>query len=123
MMRPRPADSLQKTYDECYLACSTAVYFEGQVSSLVRLPLPDAHCIRTTKTKHYGPGEPPSRLSTITMPVEYRRTIPRNPKPRKPCRTPSGRWRCNAGNESIYWVLYKPAGENLQMVVKRMVPM
>ncbi|CAI7568383.1 unnamed protein product [Penicillium glandicola] len=30
MMRPRPASSLQKTYDECYLACSTAVYFEGQ---------------------------------------------------------------------------------------------
>ncbi|KAJ5972090.1 uncharacterized protein N7479_002008 [Penicillium vulpinum] len=30
MMRPRPAASLQKTYDECYLACSTAVYFEGQ---------------------------------------------------------------------------------------------
>ncbi|GLI75926.1 hypothetical protein PoHVEF18_004192 [Penicillium ochrochloron] len=29
-MRPRPASSLQKTYDECYLACSTAVYFEGQ---------------------------------------------------------------------------------------------
>ncbi|KAJ5138542.1 uncharacterized protein N7515_003390 [Penicillium bovifimosum] len=35
MMRPRPASSLQKTYDECYLACSTAVYFEGQVSALV----------------------------------------------------------------------------------------
>ncbi|KAJ5597607.1 hypothetical protein N7537_007691 [Penicillium hordei] len=30
MIRPRPASSLQKTYDECYLACSTAVYFEGQ---------------------------------------------------------------------------------------------
>lgn len=30
MMRPRPASSLQKTYDECYLLCSTAVYFEGQ---------------------------------------------------------------------------------------------
>ncbi|KAJ5504141.1 ATPase AAA-type core [Penicillium fimorum] len=30
MMRPRPASSLQKTYDDCYLACSTAVYFEGQ---------------------------------------------------------------------------------------------
>ncbi|OQD91109.1 hypothetical protein PENANT_c001G09362 [Penicillium antarcticum] len=29
-MRPRPASSMQKTYDECYLACSTAVYFEGQ---------------------------------------------------------------------------------------------
>lgn len=31
MMRPRPASSMQKTYDECYLLCSTAVYFEGQV--------------------------------------------------------------------------------------------
>ncbi|KAJ5934949.1 hypothetical protein N7466_004496 [Penicillium verhagenii] len=30
MMRPRPASSMQKTYDECYLLCSTAVYFEGQ---------------------------------------------------------------------------------------------
>ncbi|CAG8128860.1 unnamed protein product [Penicillium olsonii] len=39
MMRPRPASSLQKTYDECYLACSTAVYFEGQVSALARTPV------------------------------------------------------------------------------------
>ncbi|KAJ5814720.1 hypothetical protein N7474_006497 [Penicillium riverlandense] len=30
MMRPKPSSSLQKTYDECYLSCSTAVYFEGQ---------------------------------------------------------------------------------------------
>ncbi|RAL09630.1 putative AAA family ATPase [Aspergillus homomorphus CBS 101889] len=30
MMRPKPASSLQKTYDDCYLMCSTAVYFEGQ---------------------------------------------------------------------------------------------
>lgn len=22
---------MQKTYDECYLICSTAIYFEGQV--------------------------------------------------------------------------------------------
>ncbi|KAL4892610.1 P-loop containing nucleoside triphosphate hydrolase protein [Aspergillus ambiguus] len=29
-MRPKPASSLQKTYDDCYLMCSTAVYFEGQ---------------------------------------------------------------------------------------------
>ncbi|EAW06884.1 putative AAA family ATPase [Aspergillus clavatus NRRL 1] len=30
-MRSKPAaSSLQKTYDECYLSCSTAVYFEGQ---------------------------------------------------------------------------------------------
>ena len=26
--------SLQKTYDDCYLLCSTAVYFENQVSEL-----------------------------------------------------------------------------------------
>ncbi|KIN00929.1 hypothetical protein OIDMADRAFT_123662 [Oidiodendron maius Zn] len=30
MMRNKTASSLQKTYDECYLICSTAVYFEGQ---------------------------------------------------------------------------------------------
>ncbi|KAL4920299.1 P-loop containing nucleoside triphosphate hydrolase protein [Aspergillus aurantiobrunneus] len=30
MMRPKPVSSLQKTYDDCYLMCSTAVYFESQ---------------------------------------------------------------------------------------------
>ncbi|KAK5130063.1 hypothetical protein LTR08_002496 [Meristemomyces frigidus] len=30
MMRKTPASSMQKTYDECYLICSTAIYFEGQ---------------------------------------------------------------------------------------------
>ncbi|KIX00741.1 uncharacterized protein Z518_09806 [Rhinocladiella mackenziei CBS 650.93] len=30
MMRSKPASSMQKTYDECYLHCSTAVFFEGQ---------------------------------------------------------------------------------------------
>ncbi|KAI4119930.1 MAG: hypothetical protein LQ345_000189 [Seirophora villosa] len=30
MMRNKPSSSMQKTYDECYLICSTAVYFEGQ---------------------------------------------------------------------------------------------
>ena len=29
--RGKPAASMQKTYDDCYLTCSTAVYFEGQV--------------------------------------------------------------------------------------------
>lgn len=37
MMRSKPSSSMQKTYDECYLICSTAVYFEGQVR---RLPHP-----------------------------------------------------------------------------------
>ena len=31
MLRKTPANSMQKTYDECYLTCSTAIYFEGQV--------------------------------------------------------------------------------------------
>ncbi|EHY58588.1 hypothetical protein HRR83_006233 [Exophiala dermatitidis] len=30
MMRSKPSSSMQKTYDECYLQCSTAVFFEGQ---------------------------------------------------------------------------------------------
>ncbi|PIA97078.1 Protein SAP1 [Cercospora beticola] len=30
MMRKAPATSMQKTYDECYLICSTAIYFESQ---------------------------------------------------------------------------------------------
>ncbi|KAK5125251.1 hypothetical protein LTR85_000927 [Meristemomyces frigidus] len=30
MMRKSPTSSMQKTYDECYLICSTAIYFEGQ---------------------------------------------------------------------------------------------
>ena len=34
MMRNKASSSMQKTYDECYLICSTAVYFEGQVSAL-----------------------------------------------------------------------------------------
>ncbi|TEY47669.1 hypothetical protein BOTCAL_0302g00170 [Botryotinia calthae] len=29
-MRHKQSSSLQKTYDECYLICSTAVYFEGK---------------------------------------------------------------------------------------------
>ena len=32
MMRNKASSSMQKTYDECYLICSTAVYFESQVS-------------------------------------------------------------------------------------------
>jgi hypothetical protein len=34
MMRANPSASMQKTYDECFLTCSTAIYFEGQVCTL-----------------------------------------------------------------------------------------
>ncbi|KAK5721585.1 hypothetical protein LTR15_006174 [Elasticomyces elasticus] len=30
LRKAAPANSMQKTYDECYLICSTAIYFEGQ---------------------------------------------------------------------------------------------
>ncbi|KAL8969472.1 MAG: hypothetical protein Q9183_001980 [Haloplaca sp. 2 TL-2023] len=30
MLRNKTSSSMQKTYDDCYLVCSTAVYFEGQ---------------------------------------------------------------------------------------------
>ncbi|KAK5114339.1 hypothetical protein LTR62_002591 [Meristemomyces frigidus] len=30
LRKAAPAASMQKTYDECYLICSTAIYFEGQ---------------------------------------------------------------------------------------------
>ncbi|KAL8812611.1 MAG: hypothetical protein Q9200_000906 [Gallowayella weberi] len=30
MLRSKPSASMQKTYDDCYLICSTAIYFEGQ---------------------------------------------------------------------------------------------
>lgn len=39
MMRPKASSSMQKTYDDCYLMCSTAVYFENQVSTLPSFPL------------------------------------------------------------------------------------
>jgi hypothetical protein len=41
-MRKSPSNSMQKTYDECYLICSTAIYFEGQVCSACNL---DARCV------------------------------------------------------------------------------
>lgn len=37
-LRKAPASSMQKTYDECYLTCSTAIYFEGQVSRMIFIP-------------------------------------------------------------------------------------
>ncbi|KAI9840892.1 MAG: hypothetical protein M1837_001218 [Sclerophora amabilis] len=36
-MRNRPSSSMQKTYDDCYLTCSTAVYFENQSNEIEAL--------------------------------------------------------------------------------------
>jgi fidgetin-like protein 1 len=45
-MRSKQSSSLQKTYDECYRTCSTAIYFEGQVRK--HPSLHSAACRRTT---------------------------------------------------------------------------
>jgi hypothetical protein len=87
MMRNKTASSFQKTYDDCYLICATAVYYEGQV----RFPIVDAnyqapekiydriespadgivpHC-RGMKPKPYDHGDQPWTRFTTTMPIGF----------------------------------------------------
>ena len=110
MMRNKASSSMQKTYDECYLVCSTAVYFEGQVrsstSSLLSIDCPADHRFRDriTKQKRYDHGVRHSIRSTTTMPTGSRRIISQNQRPRERCRNHSGIWSCNARNVSIFWM-------------------
>jgi hypothetical protein len=39
MMRNKALAGLQKTYDDSYLSCSTAVYYEGQVRRIFYLAI------------------------------------------------------------------------------------
>lgn len=41
---------MQKTYDECYLICSTAIYFEGQVCSNVLQRLMQSGMVLTSSS-------------------------------------------------------------------------
>ena len=108
-MRNKASSSMQKTYDECYLVCSTAVYFEGQVccSSSSRRsmdPTADQNLLdRTTKQKLYGHGVLHSIRFTTTMPTESRQIISQSQRPRGPCRNHSGIWSCNVRNGWISW--------------------
>ena len=82
-MRNKTSSSLQKTYDECYLICSTAVYFEGQVSIDVLLEAPEeildrerkvtdcANLDRVMKRKHCDHGVQLLTKYTITMHIAY----------------------------------------------------
>ena len=70
MMRGKSSSSMQKTYDECYLTCSTAVYFEGQVHSPPSSPdkLKTDYALRTMKLKHCAHGAPHwTALPTIVL--------------------------------------------------------
>ena len=109
-MRNKASSSMQKTYDECYLVCSTAVYFEGQVcsstSSLLSIDVPADHHLRDriTKQKRYDHGVRHSIKSTITMPTGSRPIISQNQRPRGRCRNHSGIWSCSVRNVSIFWM-------------------
>jgi hypothetical protein len=111
MMRKSPSASMQKTYDECYLICSTAIYFEGQVSSETDDPralpsfdrsghdvLTPSSLPRTTKPKRCAPGGMPSIRSTTTMPTNYRPHGCPDPRPKRPCMTRCAPWSSNARN-------------------------
>ena len=56
MMRNKLVSSMQKTYDECYLICSTAVFFESQVGWKTGLVSSLLSHDRITMPKHYDHG-------------------------------------------------------------------
>lgn len=108
-MRNKASSSMQKTYDECYLVCSTAVYFEGQVcngnSSAWFIDLLADHdpFDRIMKPRPYGHGVLHSIRSTTTMLTGSRQTTSQNQKPRGRCRNHFGTWSCNVRNAWISW--------------------
>ena len=108
-MRNKASSSMQKTYDECYLVCSTAVYFEGQVcgssSSERSIDPPADHDLldRTTKQRRYGHGVLHLIRSTITMLTGSRQTTSRSRRPRGRCRNHFGIWNCSVRNVWISW--------------------
>ena len=108
-MRNKASSSMQKTYDECYLVCSTAVYFEGQVCSSASSPrsidpATDQHFQnRIMKQRHYDHGVLHSTKSTTTMLTGSRQTISLNQRPREPCKNRFGIWSCNVRNVWIFW--------------------
>ena len=116
MMRNKASSSMQKTYDECYLVCSTAVYFEGQVCSSSSSPpsirpCADRHLLdRTTKQRRYAHGVLHSIRSTITMLTGSRQTTSRSRRLRGRCRNLFGTWSCNAKNAWTYWKHYERVG-------------
>ena len=105
MMRNKAESSMRKTYDECYLICSTAVYFEGQVRSLVTTSFPLRILICTRRTmnqKLYVHGDRLSIGYTITMPIEFLQTFDLEPKRKKLYKIRCGTWNYNARSGSLY---------------------
>jgi hypothetical protein len=104
------ANTTQKAYDEAFLACSTAVYFEGQVSANTEAEAKrckdhiDAVYGRTMRKKLCGRGRLHLITSTTTMPVA---TPPRTVQPR-PQRKPFSNLYDNSNyNAKRGWTYWK----------------
>lgn len=114
---------MQKTYDECYLVCSTAVYFEGQVCSSscsersIDTPTDYNLLHRITKQRHYGHGVLHSIKSTTTTLTGSRQTTSQSQRPRGRCRNHFGTWSCNARNAWIFWTHYERVGKRPRTTV------
>ena len=117
---------MQKTYDECYLVCSTAVYFEGQVCCMNFVarsiyPLADYDMLdRTTKQRLYAHGVLHSIRSTTTMPIESRQTTSQSQRPRGRYKNHFGTWSCNARSAWIFWKLCERVGRRYQVTETRL---
>ena len=94
MMRNKTSSAMQKTYDECYLTCSTAVYFEAQVgiqAFLLAFPflVTDTHNFhRIMNMKHFVPGVVLSITSTTSMLTRSHQTFSQRRRRRKPYKNP-----------------------------------
>jgi hypothetical protein len=102
MMRKSGAASMQKCYDEGYLSCSLAVYYESQVRFSLAMTTPIAlvaNLHRITKQKPFAPGAPPSTRSTTTMPTNYRPVMFRGARPKKPYTSHYEQWKSSAKRE------------------------
>ena len=121
MMRNKASSSMQKTYDECYLVCSTAVYFEGQVccisfSARSNNPLADYKMLaRITKQRLYAHGVLHSIRSITTMPTESRQITSQSQRPRGRCKNHFETWSCNARSAWIFWKHCERVGRRYQV--------
>lgn len=97
--------STQKAYDEAFLACSTAVYFESQVrcpkgtQAQIQASHADMFTCRVTNPKPYAHGRVPSTKFTTTMhtvPRPHRNDCPRR---RRHWWTPCDSSNCSAKSE------------------------
>jgi hypothetical protein len=92
LRKAAPASSMEKAYNDAYLSCSTAIYFEGQVGNYAGkqtegVPLLTRMGNRIMRPKPFARGEMRWTRSTTTMPTRCRPVMCRGQRRRKRCRT------------------------------------